>query len=473
MRSSAMLFAVCGGAAALSANAATICVNPAGSGGCQTTIQAAVIAAMAGDVIKIAAGTYREAVIVPAGKDGLILQGGSAKRTIIDPNATANPGLDISSNGVQVIGLGINNAVNNAILVNGADRFVMMKSQVQNAGASCVRLTSGSDNAQFVGNRFFGCGIDAVFAGGDGLVFAKNRVTNADNNGLAVSGDDAEAAGNICENIGGDCVDVFGDNAEISKNSTLASSLRTVRVEGDNALIQANRAVGSGGAVAVDAGDNPQVIKNTAVYSGNPGIEVNCAGGAAMDCGSAQVTGNRVSVTQDGVDCFNLAFAFDGAEVVKNSGQKCNDEGVEIGGAGAALVEANTMSSVGTSDGDAFTVLGAGVKTLRNNRASAAGRDGFRVDEGAHVLEENTAKNNAQNGFFLRVDTNGTQMTGNTATGNGEEGIQNSGDNNVFTDNEAKGNSDGQDFCDSAANATGTVDNGNDFESTTTVCLNE
>ena len=40
--------------------AATLCVNTGGTGGCSSTVQAAITAAMAGDTITVAAGTYTE-----------------------------------------------------------------------------------------------------------------------------------------------------------------------------------------------------------------------------------------------------------------------------------------------------------------------------------------------------------------------------------------------------------------------------
>src|ERR1700761_2732916 len=42
----------------------TLCVNPAGSGGCHKTIQSAVNAASANDVVNVAPGTYAEDVVI-------------------------------------------------------------------------------------------------------------------------------------------------------------------------------------------------------------------------------------------------------------------------------------------------------------------------------------------------------------------------------------------------------------------------
>ena len=56
--------------------AALLCVNPAGTGGCFTTIGAAVAAAAAGDTINVAAGTYNEQVNL--NKPGLFLRGAKA-----------------------------------------------------------------------------------------------------------------------------------------------------------------------------------------------------------------------------------------------------------------------------------------------------------------------------------------------------------------------------------------------------------
>src|ERR1700730_17789862 len=67
--------------------AKTLCVNPTGSNGCYKTIQAAVNAASNDDVIKVAAGVYKEDVTI--GKP-LSLLGAGAEMSVIDASNLAN-----------------------------------------------------------------------------------------------------------------------------------------------------------------------------------------------------------------------------------------------------------------------------------------------------------------------------------------------------------------------------------------------
>src|SRR5947209_969463 len=109
------------------AGAAVVCVNTAGSGGCVKTIAAAVTAAGPGDIINVAAGTYKEAITI--GKP-LSLIGGDPAKTIIDATGLGaaiyvdgidNPKLA----GVTISGFTIQNSKYEGILVTNASGVVI------------------------------------------------------------------------------------------------------------------------------------------------------------------------------------------------------------------------------------------------------------------------------------------------------------------------------------------------------------
>jgi parallel beta-helix repeat protein len=115
-----------------SAQAAILCVNPGGTGGCYSKINNAVTAAMANDTIKVSEGTYKEDVII--GKP-LSLVGADREKTMIDATGLSNgvyiDGLDHSGlSSVLISGFTIENANFEGILVTNASSVTVWNNNV-------------------------------------------------------------------------------------------------------------------------------------------------------------------------------------------------------------------------------------------------------------------------------------------------------------------------------------------------------
>jgi parallel beta-helix repeat protein len=108
---------------ASSATAAVLCVNPAGTGGCYSTISKAVTAAASGDTITVAPGRYRESVHI---EKSLSLVGANNATTTIEATGYANgvyiDGFDSPTplNHVVVSGFTVYSARFEGILVQNA-----------------------------------------------------------------------------------------------------------------------------------------------------------------------------------------------------------------------------------------------------------------------------------------------------------------------------------------------------------------
>ena len=119
---------------AVSASAATLCVNPNGSHGCSATIGAAVAAASPGDVIQVWPGVYTEQVTITK---SLSLLGVWPQGAIIDATGLAN--------GIWVDGM---SAAPNA----GVANVVISGLTVRNANFEGILLTNAT-NVTLVGNE--------------------------------------------------------------------------------------------------------------------------------------------------------------------------------------------------------------------------------------------------------------------------------------------------------------------------------
>jgi hypothetical protein len=112
----------------------TLCVNPTGSQGCYSTIQAAVNHASTNEVINVQAGTYKEEVVIGI---PLSLIGAGAGESIIDASGLAHgifvdgfyhAGLD----DVTIAGFTVKNALYEGILVVSAADITIRDNHILN-----------------------------------------------------------------------------------------------------------------------------------------------------------------------------------------------------------------------------------------------------------------------------------------------------------------------------------------------------
>lgn len=118
-------------ALASSVSASTLCVNPNGSHGCYSTIQAAVNHSKPNDLVQVAPGTYSEMVTIPKpltiqGDGGASIIDASGRQNGILVDGLDNPGLS----GVTVSGFTIRNANFEGVLVVSTSNVIIRDSRI-------------------------------------------------------------------------------------------------------------------------------------------------------------------------------------------------------------------------------------------------------------------------------------------------------------------------------------------------------
>ncbi|HXA04291.1 MAG TPA: right-handed parallel beta-helix repeat-containing protein [Bryobacteraceae bacterium] len=183
--------------------AATLCVNPAGSGGCYASIQSAVNHAAAYDVIKVGPGTYKEGVVIGI---PLSLFGAGADESTIDatnqPNGVLvdgfnHPGL----HKVVVAGFTVENAQFEGVLAVSATDVTIRNNSVinndQSPGLIFTGLPTGCPGQPAYETDETGdCGGAVHLIGVSNSTVSGNLITgNAD--GLLISDETAISKGNL------------------------------------------------------------------------------------------------------------------------------------------------------------------------------------------------------------------------------------------------------------------------------------
>ncbi|HUA19811.1 MAG TPA: right-handed parallel beta-helix repeat-containing protein [Bryobacteraceae bacterium] len=285
-----------------SAMAATLCVNPTGASGCQTTIGAAVSAAAQGDVVQVAAGTYKEDVNITK---TIALIGAGSATTIIDATGLANGiVIDGTAGGVLggvVSGFTVENANLQGILVQNASGITIWNNEVQNndknlnataAPPSCPGLPTALQSGEA-----FDCGEGIHLNGVDHSVVS-NNVVQHNAGGILISDDTGANHDNV---ISGNMVSDNGYDCGITLASHSGMGVYHNTVTGNQSLRNGLLANGTGAGVGIYAagpGDQAysnMVINNQLIGNGLPGVAMHnhaAAGVAGVPAGAPPINFN-------------------------------------------------------------------------------------------------------------------------------------------------------------------------------------
>ena len=241
------------------AQAAPLCVNPGGTGGCYSSIQAAVGAAGSGDTIVVAAGTYNENVIVSVAN--LTLRGANEGKS-----AGASPETRVSES--IIIG-GITIQFNNVVI----DGF-----RIDSTGSSGIYINGGTSGHTISNNVVCGPGIGVSVRGIEfssstsTIVVSDNEFTNW-TSGIYIgpsSDNDLEVTGNdFHDNLAGIGSDGL-NNVSIQNNDFSGNTLEgfgssnvgtNVQAHNNNFYLSNNAGINNyysdyGSAQVIDATDN-------------------------------------------------------------------------------------------------------------------------------------------------------------------------------------------------------------------------
>jgi len=161
---------------------ATLCVNSGGTGGCKTTISAAVAAASPGDTIRVASGTYKENVVITK---SLSLVSWDHRKPVIDATGLSNgifvngmsaaPAAGVSN--VLISGFEIENANFEGILVSNASDVTLLRNHVHdNDRALNISAHTCSGIPAFETNEGDDCGEGIHLMGVDHATVVRNNV---------------------------------------------------------------------------------------------------------------------------------------------------------------------------------------------------------------------------------------------------------------------------------------------------------
>ncbi len=292
--------------------AATLCVNPAGSGGCYKTISLAVSHAAAYDVINVWPGTYKEDVIVGI---PLSILGSGAKKSVIDatglPDGVFVDGYDNAGlSHVTLAGFTVENAQFEGILVVSASDVTIRDNTIENndkVGPMFTGDTVGCPGQPaFETDETGDCGGGLHFIGVWNSVISGN-LTTGNGDGILLSDETAASHDNLLiHNVAKDnaleCGIVFGSHPPVGSSAPyyaphygIYHNTVVANVSADNGV-----QVGGAGMGLFSDGNGPGrvsgnvIIHNSLTGNGIGGVSLHTHVGPAFGAPADNMDGNQI-----------------------------------------------------------------------------------------------------------------------------------------------------------------------------------
>jgi len=397
--------------------AGTLCVNPAGSHNCFSSIQAAVNHASANDLIKVEAGTYKEEVDIGI---PLAIIGAGAKVSIIDATGLAHgvfvdgydhPGLKQ----VTITGLTVENALFEGVLVVSASDVTIQDNNIINNDTTPGLMFTGAatgcpgqpGDGVYEDDETGDCGGALHLVGTANSIVSGNLITgNAD--GVLISDETTESHDNLLihntvKNNPLECGIVLASHPPSGKTSPPYAPHHGVDHNTVAENISTGNGVQIGGAGAGMFSDglgrgrvsDNVIIGNTLTHNGLGGVALHTHVGPAFGLPADDMSGNKIignTIAGNLADTFDTATpgrvgininSGDGASAVLGtviSQNTISDEDIDIAVNTPAEVDIHLNSLLGSGIGigdvcalDASAVCTGTIDGTENYWGCAAG----------------------------------------------------------------------------------------------------
>jgi hypothetical protein len=268
--------------------AADQCVNPGGTGGCKSTINAAIAAAGPNDTVSVAQGVYSEDVVI--GKP-LSLLGQSSQNVVINAHGLAN-GINVDGHGnpglghVVISGFTVVDANFQGIVVTNATDVTISDNHVSGNDRSLQPFASGGPVCPglpdyFAAGEGMDCGEGIHLSAVDHSIVSRNLVDH-NSGGILVSDDtgpnhDNLITGNTVQDNPYDCSITLASHHFAMSVQDPSLGVYHITVTGNTAA-RNGLANGEGAGVGIFTGPpgaqnwGNVVVGNTLINNGLPGV---------------------------------------------------------------------------------------------------------------------------------------------------------------------------------------------------------